>query len=154
MRRGQKKKNTPPPPIVKSLRPICLIKDYLLRCFLRLCRRAGGSLFLGDLSLLLFPGCLELVRHDGLYEALEERVWLHGPALELGVELAGNEPRVALQFHYLNERAVRGKAAELYSGLLQLGPEHVVDFKTVPVTLANLGRSVNVVGLTARVTEQ
>src|SRR3989337_4443423 len=100
---GRSMKKSPPPPMVKSLRPICLIKDYLFRCFLGLRRRAGRGLLLADLCQLLLPRGLELVRDDGLYETLEQRVGLHRPALELRMELAGNEPRVALQFHYLDE---------------------------------------------------
>src|SRR4030067_1676060 len=141
-------KTGPPPPMVKSLRPICLIKDYLFRCFLGLRRRAGRALLLSALCQLL-PGGLELVRDDGLYESLEQRVGLHRPALELRMELAGNEPRVALQFHYLDERAVRGEAAELDPGLFELGPERVVHFKAVPVALAFLCHAVDRGGLRA-----
>src|SRR2546422_22175 len=39
-------------------------------------------------------------------EAREQRVWAHGPRLELGVELAADEPRMIGQLDHLDQRAI------------------------------------------------
>src|SRR5574341_313961 len=49
---------------------------------------------------------LVAVRECGANEPGEQRVWTHGPRLQLGVELAPDEPGMVGQFDHLDERAV------------------------------------------------
>src|SRR6185503_5757122 len=60
--------------------------------------RAGG----GTAPLLPFP-----VLQRGAHEPREQGMRAHRPRLELGVELAADEPRVIGQLDHLHERAVR-----------------------------------------------
>ena len=53
-------------------------------------------------------------------EALEQRMRLVRLALELGMELAGDEERVVRQFDDLHQLAVRRQAAEDEARLLEI----------------------------------
>jgi hypothetical protein len=57
--------------------------------------------------------------------------------LELGVELAADEPRVIGQLHDLDQGLI-GRGPEAQAGLLEALPVFVVDLVAVPVTLADL----------------
>ena len=60
-----------------------------------------------------------------------------GAALELGVELAGHEPRVVLELDDLDEPAVRRLAGQEHAGRLQRLAVAVVDLEAVAVPLVD-----------------
>ena len=81
----------------------------------------------------------------GRDKALEERmrpVWF---ALEFGVELAGDEKGMVLQFNNLDQLAVRRRAAEYEARLLELFPERIVELVPMPVPLINKEGAVEMV---------
>src|ERR1700694_5165802 len=61
-----------------------------------------------------------------------------GPRLELGVELAANEPGMGLQLHHLDQRSVRRKTAQIESVLDELVAVFVVDLVAMPMALTHL----------------
>src|SRR2546422_5370471 len=73
-----------------------------------------------------------------LDEALEERVALHRPRLELGVELAGDEPGMVAELDHLDQRPVGRHAGEPEPALLEPLAIGVVHLVAVAVTLGDL----------------
>ena len=77
-------------------------------------------------------------------EVPEQRVGTVGTALELGVELARDEPRVIGQLDDLHQLAVRGLARAHQTCIFEAGTEARVDLVTVAVAfvdqLAAVGR--------------
>src|SRR5204863_6496791 len=73
-----------------------------------------------------------------LDEALEERVALHRPRLELGVELAGDEPGMVAELDHLDQRAVGRDAGEHEPALLEPLAIGVVHLVAVAVALGDL----------------
>src|SRR5437867_3583557 len=73
-----------------------------------------------------------------LDEALEERVALHRPRLELGVKLARDEPGMVAELDHLDQRAVGGDAGEHEPALLEPLAIGVVHLVAVAVALGDL----------------
>src|ERR1700682_2930335 len=71
-------------------------------------------------------------------EACEEWMGTCGTRLELGVELAANEPGMRLQLHHLDQRSVRRKTTQVESVLDELIAVFVVNLVAMPVALADL----------------
>src|ERR1700680_1426543 len=70
-----------------------------------------------------------------------------GSRLELGVELAPDEPWMRLQLHHLDQRAVRRQPAQVEPMLDELITVFVVDFIAMAMPLAHLWRAVDRSGL-------
>ena len=76
-------------------------------------------------------------------EAAKEWMSPVGTALQLRVELAGEEPGVIRQFDQLHKPSVRRKARENQSGAGQQFPIDVVEFIPVAMALVDLSRTVD-----------
>src|SRR5216110_49540 len=90
------------------------------------------------------PGPMLLARRA--HEPREQRVWSRGTGLELGVELATDEPRVVGQLDHLHERAVgreTGAAHAVFGEHVAVGVRH---FVAMPVPLADFERAVGLGG--------
>src|SRR6185312_13206195 len=68
-------------------------------------------------------------------EPVEQRVGAIGPALELRVELAGDEPRVVAQLDDLDEPSVRRLPGQRHARRLEGLPVAVVDLEPVTMPL-------------------
>src|SRR6185295_2659816 len=66
----------------------------------------------------LAPGSVML--EGRLDEAAEQRMAVHRPRLQLGMELARDEPRMAPELDHLDQRAVGGEAGEHEATRLEL----------------------------------
>src|SRR5437016_14255623 len=76
------------------------------------------------------PGPMLLAR--GAHEPREQRVWPRGTGLELGVELAADEPRVVGQLDHLHEPAVgrdTGAPHAVFGDHVALGGRHLVSLR-------------------------
>src|SRR4051812_19979534 len=82
-------------------------------------------------------------------EARKKRMRPRGSRLELGMKLTADEPRMRLQLHDLDQRAVWGESAEIQSVLNELIAVLVVHLVTVAVSLAHLRHSINRGGLSS-----
>ncbi len=74
----------------------------------------------------------------GFDERGEQRVRPGRPALELGVELTGDEPRVIGQLDHLHQTVVRGRTRHGQSVLLEKLSIFVIHFVTMSMTLFDL----------------
>src|SRR5882762_5106386 len=86
------------------------------------------------------------VRVGGADETPEQRMWLVRFAAEFGVKLAGDEKRVIRQFDYLDQFAVRRRAAEDEVGLLEFVAIGVVEFVTMTMPFVDHKRAVKLGG--------
>src|SRR5438309_10209679 len=82
------------------------------------------------------------VRVGGADETPEQRMRLVRFAAKFGVKLAGDEERVIRQFNYLDQFAVRRRAAEDEVGLLEFVAVGVVEFVTVTMPFVDHKRDV------------
>ena len=88
-------------------------------------------------------GSLVLVREAGGDEAFEERVGCVGLRSKLGVELAGEEPGMALDFDKLNQSPVRRGAGD-YEPLVFHDVSIVhVEFVAVTMSLEDFGPAID-----------
>ena len=70
-------------------------------------------------------------------ESLEKRMRLIRFALELGMELAGHEERMILEFDDLNEFSIGGSAAKDKPGLFEGRAIGVIEFVAMTMTLVD-----------------
>src|ERR1035441_8289784 len=104
-----------------------------------------GELGMGEQRLLngrLAPVALLFCRAD---EALEQRVRLHGLALELGMELAAQIPRMVGELADFDVRIVRRLARDLQARRLQALFVFAIELVAVAMALVDFARAVGVV---------
>src|SRR5690242_1143762 len=101
----------------------------------------------GPLLRLAFPTPSRIRR--GGDESREKRMWPRGARLELGVELAADEPGVVLELNDLDELPVRREAAQPHPVLHEEVAIAIRDLVTMPVPLAHLGHAVDLGGARA-----
>src|SRR5919201_393256 len=80
-----------------------------------------------------------LVIERGTYEAREQRMRPHGARLQLGVELAADEPRMFGQLDHFHERPIRRQAGSPQPVLREHIPVGVRDLITMAMPLADFG---------------
>ena len=73
----------------------------------------------------------------GSNETTKERMSRVGFAQKFGMELAGDEKRVVLQFDHFDQFAIRRRAAEDKACFLELSPIRIVEFVAVAVPFVN-----------------
>src|SRR5207244_11170611 len=108
-------------------------------------RRAHSALHDLERALRRLPALRRLVQR-GLDEALEERMAVHGPRLELGMRLRRDEPGMVLELDHLDEPAVRRRARADEPRLLELLAIGVVELVAMPVALEHLTAPVELAG--------
>src|SRR5581483_4968186 len=92
---------------------------------------------------------LALGARGGGDESGEERMRARRPRLQLGVELAAEEPRMVRELDDLDELAVGREAAQAHAVLDEQLAILIRDLITVPVALAHLRRAVDLRGARA-----